>query len=136
MFAGVFGRRFNRLGIRPIVIAAGQATASTVVLFPIALAVDGVFEPGALGLRVWSALLGLGVLSTALAYVLYFKILEAAGATNVLLVTLLVPVSAILLGIVVLGERLSVVHIIGMALIGLGLSAIDGRLWRRKAGSS
>ena len=71
-------------------------------------------------------------MSTAAAYYLYFKILEAAGATNLLLVTLLIPVSAILLGSLVLGETLEFVHLVGMALIALGLSAIDGRLWRRK----
>jgi len=130
-FAGTYGRRFKRLGISPIVIAAGQVTASTVILIPLALSVDGVFDATALAISSWASLVALGVLSTAMAYVLYFKILEAAGATNLLLVTLLVPVSAILLGSLVLGERLNTVHFVGMALIGLGLSAIDGRLWRR-----
>ena len=63
---------------------------------------------------------------------LYFKILESVGATNLLLVTLLVPVSAILLGSLFLNETLKAVHFAGMALIALGLSAIDGRLWRRE----
>jgi drug/metabolite transporter (DMT)-like permease len=71
------------------------------------------------------------VVSTALAYVLYFKILELAGATNVLLVTLLVPVSAILLGWLFLDESLKGVHFLGMLIIALGLSVIDGRLWKR-----
>ncbi|WP_446686033.1 EamA family transporter [Oceanisphaera arctica] len=75
---------------------------------------------------------GLAVLSTAVAYVLYFKILESAGTTNLLLVTLLVPVSAILLGSLLLNETLEAVHFVGMALIALGLSAIDGRLWGRR----
>ena len=70
-------------------------------------------------------------MSTAAAYVLYFKVLEVAGATNILSVTLLNPVSAILLGSLVLGEALQLVHFAGMAFITLGLSAIDGRLWRR-----
>jgi drug/metabolite transporter (DMT)-like permease len=69
-----------------------------------------------------------GRYDVAIAYVLYFKILELAGATNVLLVTLLVPVSAILLGSVFLNESLEVIHFVGMSLIALGLSAIDGRL--------
>ena len=72
----------------------------------------------------------LAVLSTALAYVLYFRILATAGATNVLLVTFLTPVSAILLGTLFLGEVLQGKHFVGMALIGLGLAAIDGRPWR------
>jgi len=70
---------------------------------------------------------GLGVLSTAVAYVLYFRVLATAGATNVLLVTLLIPVSAILLGVLVLGESLLPRHFLGMALIGAGLGCIDGR---------
>jgi drug/metabolite transporter (DMT)-like permease len=74
------------------------------------------------------ALAGIALLSTALAYVLYFRILAAAGATNVLLVTLLVPISTLLLGASILGERLSAESSAGMILIGLGLAAIDGRL--------
>jgi drug/metabolite transporter (DMT)-like permease len=69
----------------------------------------------------------LALLSTALAYVIFFRILAAAGATNLLLVTMLIPVSAILLGTAILGERLAAGHFVGMALIGLGLAAIDGR---------
>lgn len=130
-FAGVFGRRFKRLSVNPLLTAAGQVTMSSLVLAPIALAVDGPLDPSALGAPAWASIVGLAVLSTALAYVLYFKILEAAGATNLLLVTLLIPVSAIVLGALVLDERLAVEHIIGMALIALGLLAIDGRLWRR-----
>ncbi len=80
------------------------------------------------GPETWGALVGVGLLSTALAYVLYFRILAAAGATNLLLVTFLIPVSAILLGALVLGERLEPKHLIGMALIGAGLAFIDGRL--------
>jgi len=75
--------------------------------------------------------LGIAALSTALAYVLYFRILATAGATNLLLVTFLIPVSAILLGSLVLGERLDPTHFAGMALIGAGLAGIDGRLLRR-----
>nr|HMQ42651.1 DMT family transporter [Paracoccus sp. (in: a-proteobacteria)] len=67
---------------------------------------------------------------TALAYLLYFRILATAGATNLLLVTFLIPVSAILLGTLVLNEVLLPRHIAGMALIGLGLAAIDGRAAR------
>ncbi len=78
----------------------------------------------------WAAVLGVGLLSTALAYVLYFRILAAAGATNLLLVTFLIPVSAILLGALVLGETLLSRHFGGMALIGMGLACIDGRLPR------
>jgi len=77
-----------------------------------------------------AALFAVAALSTALAYVLYFRLLASAGATNVLLVTFLVPVVAILLGTLFLGEVLQPQHLLGMALIGLGLAAIDGRPWR------
>jgi len=75
-------------------------------------------------------LVGLALLSTALGYVLYFRILATAGAINLLLVTFLIPVSAILLGILVLGETLQPKHLVGMGLIGAGLAAIDGRSWK------
>ena len=76
----------------------------------------------------WAAILGLALLCTALAYVLYFRILAAAGATNLLLVTFLIPVWAVLLGWLVLGEHLEPWQLVGMTFIGFGLAAIDGRL--------
>ena len=79
----------------------------------------------------WSSIVALALLSTALAYVIFFRILARAGATNLLLVTFLIPVSALLLGLTFLGESLSPHHLAGMALIGLGLAAIDGRPLRR-----
>ena len=80
-------------------------------------------------------MVGVGLLSTALAYVLYFKILAAAGATNLLLVTFLIPVSAILFGALLLSETLLPRHFGGMTLIGIGLACIDGRLPRLMFGS-
>ena len=127
-FAGVFGRRFKALGASPIQTAAGQVTASAVMLLPIVLLVDRPWTLAMPGLPVWGAILGIASLSTALGYVVYFRILATAGATNVLLVTFLNPVTAILLGTLVLGERLEPRHALGMALIGVGLAAIDGRL--------
>ncbi|WP_293264693.1 DMT family transporter [Neptunomonas sp.] len=130
-FAGVYGRRFKVMAINPIITAAGQVTASALVLTPITLMVDGPLDVAGPSMGTWAAIVGLAVLSTAVAYVLYFKILERAGATNLLLVTLLVPISAILLGSLFLNESLELVHLVGMALIALGLSAIDGRMWKR-----
>ena len=128
-FAGIYGRRFQRMGVAPVEAAAGQVTASAMLILPIMMIVE---QPWAMAASptatVWLALAGLALLSTALAYVLYFRILAAAGATNLLLVTFLIPVTAILLGAVVLGERLEPRHFAGMALIGLGLAVIDGRL--------
>ena len=132
-FAGIFGRRFRRMNVAPLATAAGQVSASTVLLLPVMLLIDRPWTLAAPHAATWVAVLGLGLLSTALAYVLYFRILATAGATNVLLVTLLVPVSAILLGALVLGERLLPRHVLGMALIGLALMLIDGRLPRRIA---
>jgi len=125
--AGVFGRRFRTMGVSPLMTAAGQVTASSVILLPVTLIVDRPWQLPVPGFDTVLACLGLAVLSTALAYVLYFRILATAGATNLLLVTLLVPVSAILLGVVVLQEALLANHLIGMALIGLGLATMDGR---------
>jgi drug/metabolite transporter (DMT)-like permease len=127
-FAGVYGRRFRRMGIAPTEAAAGQLTASTVLILPIMLVVDRPWTMPPPSLTVWLALGALALLSTALAYVLYFRILAAAGATVLLLVTFLIPVPAILLGAMVLGEQLEARHYAGMALIGLGLAVIDGRI--------
>ncbi len=68
------------------------------------------------------------VISTAFAYIIFFRVLASAGVTNIMLVTFLIPVSAILLGVTFLGEHLQVKHPVGMGLIGLGLAAIDGRI--------
>ncbi|MEZ5857136.1 MAG: DMT family transporter [Hyphomicrobiaceae bacterium] len=130
-FAGVFGRRFRTMGIAPTVGAFGQVTATTCLMLPLVLAVDAPWTLPAPSATTSAALLGLGLLSTAVAYVLFFRILAIGGATNASLVTLLIPVSAILLGSLVLGERLAPRQFLGMALIAIGLLAIDGRLLKR-----
>ena len=124
--AGIFGRRFA--GRAPLVTATGQLTCSSLLLLPLALLVDRPWLLPLPGFETWGALIGLALLGTALAYLIYFQVLATAGATNVLLVTLLVPVSAILLGGLILGERLEAHHFPGMALIAVGLLAIDGRV--------
>ena len=111
-----------------IVFLVVRETYSSLVLLPVMLLVDRPWTLAMPGIGTWGAVLGVGLLSTALAYVLYFRILAAAGATNLLLVTFLIPVSAILLGVSLLGEALLPRHLAGMALIGLGLACIDGRL--------
>ncbi len=131
-FAGVFARRFKRMGVAPIVTATGQVSASSIMLVPVALLVDRPWTLVAPGIEVWAAIVGIALISTALAYVLFFRILETAGVTNLMLVTFLIPVSAILLGALFLGESLETKHLLGMALIAAGLAAIDGRLFRRK----
>lgn len=124
-FAGIFGRRFHDQP--PLVTACGQVTATTAMMLPLALAIDHPWTLPGLGGATIAAMLGLALLSTALAYVVYFRVLASAGATNLLLVTFLIPVSALFLGLAVLGERLDPRHFAGMALIALGLAAIDGR---------
>ncbi len=125
--AGVFGRRFRAIGVAPIQAALGQVTASSAIMLPLALTIDRPWGLAAPSIAAMAAVLGLAGLSTALAYVLYFRILALAGAVNLLLVTFLVPVSAVLLGTLALHEALETRHLLGMALIGAGLAAIDGR---------
>ncbi len=131
-FAGIFGRRFKAMGVAPIVTATGQISASSLVLIPVALIID---KPWLLPMpsgAAWGALFGIALLSTALAYLIFFRILSSAGATNLALVTFLIPVSAILMGSLVLGEQLEAKHFIGMTMIAAGLLAMDGRLFRRR----
>ncbi len=130
--AAIFGRRFK--GLSPLVVATGMLCASAVMMTPLALVID---QPWHLspGVATLGALFGLAALSTSLAYIIYFRILAVAGATNILLVTFLIPVSAILLGAMMLGERLGWNAFVGMGLVFAGLIAIDGRLsrpWRKK----
>jgi len=129
-FAGIFGRRFQRMGLAPLATAAGEVSASSLILLRIMLLADRPWELATPHSSTWAAVLGLGLVSTALAYVLYFRILATAGVTYLLLVTFLIPVSAILLGALVLGEALLPRHFLGMALIGMGLAFIDRRLPR------
>lgn len=129
--SGVYGRRFGRMKVSPLITATGQITASTLMLLPLALFVDQPWSLPVPGPETWAAIAGLSLLSTALAYILFFRILATAGATNIMLVTFLIPVSAILLGALVLAEHLDPRHFLGMALIFAGLAAIDGRFWKR-----
>lgn len=130
-FAGVYGRRFKAMELSATQVAFGQLVASTLMMVPIISAVDQPWALSAPSLPVIASVLALAIASTALAYVIFFRILASAGAVNVALVTLLVPVSAILLGTLVLGEQLALRHYAGMGLIGIGLLAIDGRIVER-----
>jgi len=126
-FAGVWGKT-ALAGQLPLMNALGMLIGSTVLMIPIVLVFDG--RPNlALSLGVWGALIGMAVLSTALAYFLYFTILVRAGAANLLLVTLLIPPVAIGLGAVFLDERIGIEAWIGFVIIGLGFAVTDGRLF-------
>lgn len=123
--AGVWGRRFKAAGVTPLQTAAGVVTCSAVILTPVWLAVD---RPWALGWPGWSpvlAVVALAVLSSAVAYLIFFRILAQAGATAISLVTFLIPFSAAGLGWLVLGERLEARHFAGLALILGGLALME-----------
>lgn len=120
--AGVWGRRFRAAGLSPLQTASGMVMASAVLLTPVWLAVDAPWTlpwPGWLPVL---AVVGLASLSSALAYLIYFRILARAGATAISLVTFLIPFSAAGLGWLVLGERLELRHFLGLALILAGLA--------------
>ena len=114
--------------IAPIVLATCQLTCSTLMMIPIVIFVDRPWLLPMPTIKIWAALLALAILCTAFAYVIYFRLLSTIGATNLMLVTFLIPVSAILYGMTILGERLEFRHFIGMGLIGISLLWIDGRL--------
>ncbi len=126
--AAIYGRRFK--GIHPIILATGMLCGSTITMTPLALFIEQPWNlsPSAATLM---ALFGLSAISTSLAYIIYFRVLATSGPTNILLVTFLIPASAILLGTTVLGERLAWNVFVGMGMIFIGLIAIDGRLLSR-----
>ncbi len=123
-FAGLWGRRFRPLS--PTVAAAGMVTSSALIMAPVALWHDRpwTLAPSAFSLAAVSAQAAVG---TALAYWLYFRILKTAGATNLLLVTFLMPPAALLLGALFAGERFGWTAFGGLGLIFVGLAAMDGR---------
>jgi len=131
-FAGVWGKT-TLSGQPPLMNALGMVAGSSLLMIPIVLLTDGVpsFD---LSKTVWSALLGLSILSTVLAYILYFAILRRAGAANLLLVTLLIPPFAVSLGVVFLGERMGVEAWIGFIVIAVGFAVTDGRLFQFRQG--
>ena len=130
--AAVYGRRFR--DTPPLTAATCQLTASTLIALPLALVFERPWTLPPPSLEVWGAILGIAVLSTVLAFLLFFRILATAGATNLQLVTFLIPIVSIALGAVMLGERLPSRAYAGMAVIALGLVLIDGRplRWLRR----
>lgn len=126
--AGIWGRRFRSMGVPPLATAFGQVASAAVILLPIWLLVDRPWrlalpEPSVIG-----AVLAIAAFSTALAYLIYFRLLASAGPSNLLLVTFLVPVSACLLGAMFLGEPILARQVAGFGLIAAGLAALDGRV--------
>jgi drug/metabolite transporter (DMT)-like permease len=127
--SSIFGRRFS--GISPIVSASAQTTASSLMLFPLMMLIDRPLQLPAPSITAVLYLLGLSLMCTALAYIIFYNIVKRAGMTNVTLVTFLVPISAMFLGAMFLSEQISARHFLGMATIGLGLALIDGRIPRK-----
>ena len=133
-FALLVGRRFR--ATPPLVTATGQLVASSVIMLPAALAIDQPWSRAAPSPTALAAALAMAMFSTALAYILYFRVLARAGATNAALVTFLIPASAIGLGASILGEALLPGHIVGLCLILAGLAVLDGRLLRKIAATA
>jgi drug/metabolite transporter (DMT)-like permease len=129
--AAVWARRFRRMGLKPMSVTTGQLSAGALMMLPLALFVDQPWTQPLPPLSAWASIAALAIFCTALGYVLYFRLIDSAGATNALLVTLLVPPFAIFFGSLFLNEVLAPQDFIGLALIALGLAAIDGRLLRR-----
>jgi len=132
VLANIFVRR--RLGhYPPFVIAAMQMVGAIFVAFPLALAIDQPWTLPVPSLKVLGAIVGMGVLGSALASLCHFTVLQRAGATNASLVTLIMPLTPILLGGVFLGERLSARDIAGAVIIAAALIIIDGRVLRLRS---
>ena len=132
--AAVWARRFKRIGVSPLSVTTGQLTAGALIMLPLSMIVDRPWTHAFPPLSAWAAITALALFCTALGYVLYFRLIDHAGATNALLVTLLVPPVAILLGSLFLGEQLAPQDFLGLGLIAFGLAAIDGRLISAAAG--
>jgi drug/metabolite transporter (DMT)-like permease len=126
--AAIWGRRLR--GVPSPIAAAGQLTVAAIIMLPVTFLVDRPWTLPPPSPQVIGAILGLGVLSTTVGYLLYFTILRRAGSVNVSLVTLLVPPSALLLGGLFLSEATTRLDLAGLVLIALGLLVIDGRVWR------
>ena len=82
--------------------------------------------------RIWAAWLAIALVNTALAYVVYYRMLATAGVTAISLTTFIIPPIAVVLGAAVLAEPVTWNAIAGMGIIALGILAIDGRFMRRR----
>lgn len=129
--AAAFSRRFKKWGLSPLIVATGQVSMATLILLPLMLIIDKPWVGFTMPFEAIWAMAGLAFFSTVVAYILYFRLIASAGATNAALVTFLIPISAILLGVTILGETFTSLQAIGMGLIGLGLLVMDGRLFQR-----
>ncbi|WP_282606405.1 DMT family transporter [Pelagibius sp. Alg239-R121] len=132
-FAALWGRKFL-VGVPPLKSATCQLICSTLIIGVVVCFIDKPWTLAAPSQSTISSLVALAVFGTAVAYIVFFKILVRAGASNVMLVTLLIPVTALVLGNVFLGEPVQSKEIIGAVIIGAGLLFIDGRVINRLTG--
>jgi drug/metabolite transporter (DMT)-like permease len=128
-FGATYGKTFKHLPA--LDVTTGQTTMATLVMLPLTLAVDRPWSLPMPSLHAWAALLAIALVSTALAYVVFYRLIANAGATNISLVTFLLPINALWLGAAFLGEHVTLQALVGMALIGAGLMAIDERWMAR-----
>lgn len=128
-FSGIYGRRLK--GKTPLMLAWGQMCAAIVFLLPLVLVVDRPWSSATWTMDAVLSVIALATLCTALAYMIFFRLLATVGATNTSLVTFLIPVSSLILGTLFLDEELVLVQLLGMLLIIAGMAVIDGRLWKR-----
>lgn len=130
-FAAAYSRRFKKWELSPLMVATGQVTMATLILLPLMFIIDQPWLTLTISFEVLWAISGLAFFSTVIAYILYFRLIASAGATNAALVTFLIPISAIFLGVTILGETFTGLQALGMGLIGLGLLVMDGRLFQK-----
>ncbi len=131
-FAAIYGRRLGQQRMSPLVIATGQTLTAALFMLPVVLLVDTPWVLPTPRLDATLAAITLALLSTALAYVLFFRLVDRAGASNAQMVAFLMPVLAVILGVLFLDEKLAAAQIGGAVLIASGLALIDGRLFARK----
>lgn len=132
--ASVWARKMLS-GQPPQVAAAGMVTGSTLIMLPVAWTFEGPVDLS-LGPRTWAAIGYYALLGTALAYLLYYRVLGMAGSGNLMLVTLLIPPFAIVLGALMLSEALRPAAYAGFALLAAGLLILNGRIWRPRRRSA
>lgn len=133
---GSLWARMKLKGTPPLSMATGQLLCSSVIMTVLAFSFDSPSQLIDASKESWAALLGLSLLSTSFAYILFFRVVAKSGPANVLLVTMLIPVSAIAMGITVLGETLDRMEILGTVIIMLALVVIDGRAIKAMRGKN